>query len=176
MKKCNFCNQTISELVAIVNIKEDGTVETTYCCKDCLLFFENKSKEKLDLFKTNSVEEIFNFLSEIKCSNSQCDCGTSENDLNKKFRFGCENCYNHFKERMEKIVFPYHKASRHIGKIPKRNKLENPIEIEKLLKLKYAKALELEEYEKCAEIKKDLEDIIRKNSYVFVAGNPCQLG
>ncbi len=72
-------------------------------------------------------------------------------------------CYSFFKKKMKELVFPYHGASRHAGKRPKANYVEtlmcDPVEREKILKLRYAKALELEQYEKAAEIKKELDGL-----------------
>ena len=84
-------------------------------------------------------------------------------EFNGHGRFGCSECYSHFEIIMEKLVYPYHKARQHVGKSPKREmaeKLENdPVEKLKFLKLKYAKALELEEYEKLADLVKEIEDV-----------------
>ena len=84
-------------------------------------------------------------------------------EFNTHGRFGCADCYLHFEIIMEELVYPYHKAKAHVGKRPKRQlaeKLENdPVEKLKLLKLRYAKALELEEYEKLADLLKEIEDV-----------------
>ncbi len=81
--------------------------------------------------------------------------------IEKTGKFGCPNCYVHFAKQVQEQVFPYHGASEHLGKKPKKlteaRLMANPIEIIKVLKLRLARAIEVEDYEKAGELKKLLQ-------------------
>lgn len=118
--------------------------------------------------KIKTKEELVEFLNsisikpkeELKCSN----CGLTEREFNNEGKMGCSNCYKDFAVRLESILLAFHKSKEHIGKIPKQylNKIqEDPVEKIKLLKMQYAKALELEEYEKLSDLKKKIDETNR---------------
>jgi protein-arginine kinase activator protein McsA len=64
---------------------------------------------------------------------------------------------------IDKVVCPYHKADHHVGKHPKhavvKQTEKDPVEKMKLLKLQLAKAIELEEYERAAEINTEIKQL-----------------
>ena len=64
---------------------------------------------------------------------------------------------------MESLVYPWHNARKHTGKIPIRQMRELWMSTDeeklKLLKLRYAKALELEEYEKLDGLQQEIDEI-----------------
>ena len=69
---------------------------------------------------------------------------------------------------MKDLVFPFHQARFHEGKKPKRHYIDSlmqdPVEKEKILKLRYAKALELENYEQAKIIKEQLAELLAAKS------------
>lgn len=162
--KCNICGKNTSRPIFVANIEEDGSFEEICYCKNCIKIFGNeiKYKEKINNLKISSPEELLKLLIEPK-EHRTCECGLTESEFNKKGRFGCEKCYDFFTNEMEKLVFPFHNSSQHLGKKPKRMS-KSVSDIEKTLKLRYAKAIELEEYEKCQEIKNELDMIKKLNS------------
>tara|TARA_Y100000034_G_C6788237_1_gene352729 strand:+ start:281 stop:718 length:438 start_codon:yes stop_codon:yes gene_type:complete len=128
-------------------------------------------KNKLDLTHIKTPEELLNFLSGVQKPQSDkepCECGMSVDEFDKHGKFGCPKCYEHFDEKLEELVYPFHGACQHVGKRPKRQIMEHiendPVEKLKLLKLQYAKALELEEYEKLADLKKAIDEISPSSS------------
>ena len=64
---------------------------------------------------------------------------------------------------MKEQVFPFHGACEHVGKRPKRSQedkwMSDPVEKEKVLKLRLARAVEVEDYERAAELKKQLAEM-----------------
>jgi len=173
---CFFCNKTTYTPYHVTEI-HDGVVNAYHMCKSCgddyfkeFIPEPKPMKEKLDLTHIKTPEELLDFLSGVhpkKTSDKKpCECGLTIEDFEKKGKFGCPKCYTHFDEKMEELVFPYHKAREHVGKQPKRlmqERMENdPVEKLKLLKLKYAKALELEEYEKLRDLKDQIDEVIRE--------------
>lgn len=120
----------------------------------------SKNKKELDLTHINTPEELLDFIQEIRQPQIEpCKCGMTLDDFNIHGRFECSECYSHFEIIMEQLVYPYHKARSHVGKRPKRQFENDPFEKLKILKLRYAKALELEEYEKLTDILKDIDDV-----------------
>jgi protein arginine kinase activator len=170
-QKCFFCNKLKFAPYHVTEI-EKGQAQLFDMCASCGETYtkdlETKSPKGTDLTKITNTEQLLNFISGVgvdivspKSSMPPCECGMTEEVFDKIGRFGCVKCYEHFSIKMEQLVYPYHGAKLHVGKRPKRQikeKLENdPIEKQKVLKLKYAKALELEDYEAAAQIKKELD-------------------
>lgn len=176
INKCRFCNKTTYTPICITDINDDGAVDSYSVCKECgvkqMKDLEGPSEtpafakaESLDLATIKTPEELLTFLAGLPVKKQNkikpCSCGMTEDEFDKYGRFGCTQCYTHFTAKIEELVFPFHGARSHVGKKPKHGYIEslmqNPVEKEKILKLRYAKAIELEEYEKCAEIKKELD-------------------
>jgi protein arginine kinase activator len=130
----------------------------------------NKKESKMDsndnvfdLTKITSPEDILNFIEnmslipKVDATSTPCECGWTEEDLHKFGRIGCSKCYDHMSESVKKMLLIFHGLAEHNGKSPKEWK-NNSVEKLKILKLQYAKALELEEYEKLEEIKKKIDE------------------
>lgn len=168
IKKCFQCNKFTYTPYHVTEITKEK-VYTYDLCKKCgehITEVGNK-EQKVDLSHIKTPEELLDFMAEgLKSLMSKEEpkppcpgCGLTIEEFDMKGRFGCSKCYEHFTERMEQLVFPYHKANQHVGK--RLKKLPTTIdEKRKLLKLKMAKAIELEEYEKAAEIKIELDSLL----------------
>lgn len=159
--RCFFCDK-IKHLAMSITEITNGNIESHQVCKECgEEFMGLDKKNEIDLSHINTPEELLSFIQEM--SQDPCVCGTTIKDFHEHGRFGCPKCYEHFTQIMEQLVYPFHKANQHVGKRPMRQimeKIENdPVEKLKLLKLKYAKALELEEYEKLADLKKQIDQV-----------------
>ena len=175
INKCFFCNQSIPTPIHITEVNDDGTLESIKVCENCGVKYmvndSNESSKIVDMSDIKTPEDLLEFIEDLgfgKVKAAPCTaCGLTEKEFDKTGRFGCPECYGHFKDKMEELVFPYHKNREHVGKKPKRSRLEklmeDPIEKEKILKLRYAKALELEDYEKAGELKKQLNLLTQNN-------------
>ncbi len=157
IKPCFQCNQNVEISVQVTDILDDGTIRTRYFCRQCR--GDQLNHEIADFSKITTAEELLVFLTDLK--SNACSCGTNETEFDKIGKFGCPQCYVHFKNKMEEIVFLFHKAKEHVGKRPKTDRIEllmqDPVEKQKILKLRYAKALELEKYEEAAELRKQMD-------------------
>lgn len=78
-----------------------------------------------------------------KCSK----CDTSYEDFKKIGRFGCEECYKVFNEKLKSLYKRLHGHDSHIGKIPERS--NGKMKIEKQIQV----------------LKKELEDVVRKEEF-----------
>ena len=172
--KCIFCDSPNT----VYNITEeiDGASETFEMCAECGkeymkdLVSENKeeSMKTVDLTSINTPEALLNLIFQIggseaaKTAKDPCRCGMTSQEFESKGRFGCPHCYDHFQEEFDTLVVPYQKSNEHVGKRPKPkpNLNETPEERIKTLKLRLAKASEIEDYETAAKLKKELDAML----------------
>ena len=182
--KCNLCDKVIFCPYHVTEKDSKGKWETSDLCIPCAIeYLSNFSlsvypittpppiapspEQGLDLTEIKSTEDLLAFITDHQHSQKEpCPkCGLMLKEFDDKGRFGCPDCYNHFTECMEELVYPYHGSREHVGKIPKYTLDEdNKEERKKLLKLRMAKAVELELYEEAAEIKKQLDVFIDPES------------
>lgn len=96
-----------------------------------------------------------------RCEN----CGMSFEEFARQGRFGCGECYQAFRPRLEAIMRKIHGASLHRGKTPQQkavNKDESrvrPVSEEERLETELQKAVANEEFERAAEIRDKLRMI-----------------
>ena len=169
LKKCFFCAKVCYCPYHVTEIS-DHIIETCDLCKKCgeqFIAAETPvpKKQEFDLTHIETPQQLVEFIENFMGVNSgivqpskpPCPrCGWTLKEFDDVGRFGCPQCYDHFEEEVRQHVFPYHGGNTHYGKKPKQFQ-EQPEEKRKLLKLRYAKYLELEEYEKAAEVKKELD-------------------
>ena len=119
-----------------------------------------------DLQEIKSTEDLLDFITthQHKQKDPCPQCGLTMKEFDDSGRFGCKECYDHFTECMEELVYPYHGGREHTGKIPKYSGEDVQEERKKILKLKMAHAIEFEYYEEAAEIKKKLDALIDPDS------------
>ncbi len=96
----------------------------------------------------------------------KCDgCGTTFEEFARQGRFGCAECYQAFRPRLEAIMRKIHGASLHRGKTPDQTPAfladpeVTPLNEEQRLEAALQKAVEEEEFERAAEIRDKLRMI-----------------
>lgn len=92
------------------------------------------------------------------------ECGLSFTMFTRQGRFGCEQCYKEFRNRLELIMRKIHGASMHRGKVPvgqdkKETEVTISVKEEERLKSEMEKALNAEDYERAAEIRDKLKTL-----------------
>lgn len=111
----------------------------------------------------SDFQELFNgfdvypvYRNEIRCKK----CGTSYSNFQKNGRLGCGECYNAFSVPLEATLRQIHSNSEHKGKIPTSasGEISKKRRIEEL-KAEIAKAVKCEDYEKAAELHKELKSL-----------------
>lgn len=174
ISKCFFCNKISATPYQVTEII-DEKVDTFDMCQRCAQEYlqdidktktTTKPKSDVDLTEIKTSQDLIKFITNIQSpakSVSSCECGWSEHDFNTTGRFGCPKCYDHFHEKVEQLVFPYHRSNEHIGKTPRRATKEfwesSKEEKLKMLKLQLAQAIELEKYEKAGELNVQIKNI-----------------
>ena len=179
LQKCFWCDKITATPYHVTEIDGKNIESFDMCIRCAEEYFKDFNKPKpekgveveADLTSIKTPEDLLAFIDmfssqepKTKMSDKEpCQCGLTVEELESKGRFGCVQCYEHFSEFMEKMVFPFHGGDQHVGKRPKkqmqRQMEEDPVEKMKLLKLRYAKALELEEYEQAAVIHEEIQQL-----------------
>lgn len=97
---------------------------------------------------------------------TQCKkCGLTYTQFTKIGRFGCDECYDQFAERLDPLFRRIHGTTDHAGKIPKRNGglIHDKRQIESLKK--HLKLLiEREEFEEAAKLRDQIRELEEKVS------------
>ena len=109
----------------------------------------------------------------IKQNTLKCNkCGLTYDEFTQSGKFGCENCYETFNEKINHLVKNLHGSSMHIGRKPKYIK-ENVMDIKpesdnkeesKLQKLnkELKQAIKEERYEDAAKIRDEIKKLDKK--------------
>jgi len=178
IRKCFFCNQLVHTPIQITEIDE-GQVTSVDLCAQCgkeyMEALEQQPvmaapSEELNMAQITTAEELVELLTNAENvlfpkkhpDKKPCDCGMTLQKFDENGKFGCAKCYEHFDDIVEQVVIPYHKADQHTGKRPKhqiQKMLDTPEEQLKILKLRLAQAIELEEYEKAAVYNQQIKEI-----------------
>ncbi len=99
----------------------------------------------------------------IKCSN----CGMTYDEFRKFGRLGCSQCYESFKMYLSSLLKKVHGSNHHLGKSPAKISQAQKDKIESFqdLKMQLQQAVQMEDFERAAEIRdriRDLEDKEKK--------------
>jgi protein arginine kinase activator len=175
LKQCSLCNKYTDAPYKLTEAQADGSAKSFYACPACAE--ARLGGSAIDLSRVSTAEELLDLILKAELpprATPPCGCGLTEAEFDRDGRFGCAACYVHFSAKMTELVFPYHKAQDHVGKKPKAHWLDpvlsDPVAKQKLLKLRYAKALELEQYERAAEIKGELDELTSRTPPQTSAG------
>lgn len=160
---CEECGEKPStfHMTEMIN----GQTKEVHLCEDCASKNEN--------FNFNSSFTIHNLLAGLLDMPNKTDfkaedtsdllcnsCGTTYEEFRKNGKFGCSDCYDSFKEKLEPLLRKIHGHDVHVGKIPKRTggiiKVKKEIEG---LKSKLQLAVINEEFERAAEIRDEIKDL-----------------
>lgn len=126
--------------------------EESYSLHDLLTGLFNFSSSQIDL----QNDDLFAQIEELECSK----CKMTFNDFQRIGKFGCANCYDVFKVKLDSIFRRVHSGNtKHHGKIPKRKggKLHTKKELE-IYRIELQQLIEQEEFEQAAIVR----DKIRK--------------
>lgn len=177
--RCFFCNK-LAPIVFHVTEIEGKNIEAVDMCSKCgHEYMKSLSDPKepsikpkgpsVNLQHIKTAEDLISFVSSMMVpkkspipAHEPCpNCGLTLEVFDKTGRMGCPKCYDHFQVLVERVICPYHNATEHVGKRPKhmiiKQMEDDPVEKMKLLKLRLAKAIELEEYERAAEINEEIK-------------------
>ncbi|WP_425448456.1 UvrB/UvrC motif-containing protein [Dethiothermospora halolimnae] len=160
---CEDCgkNKATVHLTKVIN----GNVNKVHLCEDCA----SKNKD----FNFDSSFSIHNFLTGLlegshnetvdfsKTKSIKCDtCGMTYGKFRQIGLFGCDDCYDNFKDKLKPLVKRIHGHNTHIGKVPKRagGVIRVKKEIEKY-RNQLNSAVKKEEFEKAVELRDKIKEL-----------------
>lgn len=172
----------------VIHITEltNGKVTELHLCPNCAGYFtgENPVKPKEPEKQPPAIPPGFLSLMQAimskpitvpapKSSHPPCPkCGTTTDDIVQTGRFGCSECYSHFEAGAASIIARCQMgATQHVGKVPKnwseqqqKKREEQEAALDKAerirnLRMKMAKAIEVENYEVAGVLKKKIEEL-----------------
>ena len=162
MENCPFSNTPCTNSKCIsFNSKENGENVLKYACENCADKVFQKTYEQSFNLLMSLIEETYGKNNFIK----KCVCGACYEDLLKVSRFGCESCYNTFKEYVMIMFDKCQVGKKHIGKKPKTYHGLNLLhEDESVLENQLKEAVKAERYEEAAELKERITSIKKKKA------------
>lgn len=143
-------------------------VKQMHLCQHCFL---NQYSKLIHQQVTEFILKLIKQKEQIL--SKKCTCGLTLEDFSKTGRLGCAACYDTFSEELMPILQSCQgNKLMHIGKKPHNyNEIieakEAKLDIEeriRLLKLKMAKAVEVENYEVAGVLKKKIEELRQPSS------------
>ncbi|EOD00643.1 UvrB/UvrC motif-containing protein [Caldisalinibacter kiritimatiensis] len=150
---------------ATVHFKKviNGNVTEMHLCEECA-----KKKKEFDTsfsihnFLTGLLDDIqegpvkVDYIQATKCDK----CGMTYGKFRQTGRFGCNHCYEAFKEKLTPLFKNIHGHEEHIGKVPKKagGVIRIRKEIQKL-KNQLNIAVKNEQFEKAAELRDRIKEL-----------------
>ena len=141
---CNDCNSRQATIHRVTNI--NGVVHEEHLCPIC----DQKRKPKSEFSLFDSLLGMGSALTP-KQSKVCINCGMSLEDFYSAGSVGCEKCYDEFASQILPKIQRCQPRIANLSKAPTQKRKERSPEYLKL-KQELAKALEVEDYEKAAQI------------------------
>ena len=162
--QCDVCNKK----KATVHLTEiiDDQMSEMHLCEECARKKSVQMEQQFGLadllagladFGKSTKEEV---RESIQCKN----CGMSYDDFRKFGRLGCSQCYESFKMHLGTLLKKVHGSNHHLGKTPTKIPQSEKKIIENLqeLKIQLAQAIQIEDFEKAAELRDKIREIENK--------------
>lgn len=157
---CEYCGEKEANLHYTKII--DGKVEEKHLCEKCAAenynfdFDKPFSMEKLFTGLIDNIQEAKTPEMELVCPN----CGLKYSEFRSYGKFGCDQCYKTFRNKLEPLIKGLHGHNVHRGKIPKSSNEEIFLKREeKELNLKLKEFIEKEEFEQAAIVRDELKSL-----------------
>lgn len=163
--QCDLCGKK----KATVHLTEivDEQMSELHLCEDCAREKSVQMEQQFGLADLlagltdfgKNVKDIEKIT--IKCPN----CGTTYDDFRKFGRLGCSDCYDAFKSHLSTLLKKIHGSNHHLGKSPIRIPAAQKAKIESLqdLKSQLMKAIQMEDFEKAANLRDKIRDVEQKD-------------
>ena len=160
---CDGCGRD-NAVIKLVVMSEGQRVEQ-HLCVDCM---REKQKESIRAARTvfeallgrKDAAEADGAAKEDgseKQEEARCACGTCFSEIRKTGKVGCPQCYDFFRDRLTEMMTVYAGSAQHAGSAPEQADGESRgrLVLEELHR-KLTEAVELEEYERAAQIRDEL--------------------
>ena len=164
--KCQICNKNDANIVFTQIINNEKII--MQICTDCAkekgitveIFKELPQVESLVGSLTGTLKaEGAETMPDLSCS----ECGLTFAEFKKSGRFGCDKCHEAFGDHITSLLKQIHGLTRHEGKEPPN--LSGEVDTKKQLRdlrKKLKRFIELEEYEKAADIRDKINTLEKR--------------
>lgn len=165
--KCQRCNkyEATSHMTEIINGKKQELHLCSKCAAESVEF--QKIKNGMDFGIGDFLGGIFSggklktASGELGARTDMCPlCGMPFEDFLRRGRLGCGECYQVFRNRLERPLKQIHGTCEHIGKVPSRmgGELKRDRQISQLEEKLNAAVLK-QEFEKAAELRDEIKKL-----------------
>ena len=167
---CDNCGKKEANVRYSENI--NGAKKELHLCEECSkklgideinfnmpIDFSSFFGDFLEDFSSPEFMPLLQGVKELKCNG----CGNTFEDIINTGKFGCENCYPTFEDRIDPILKRIQGSNRHVGRLGKiiDKKIDEKIENESKAKKEEIKG----EKDKLEELKDNLKDAIKEERY-----------
>lgn len=165
---CDNCGKKEANVRYSENI--NGVKRELHLCEECSqkleidnfsfnmpIDFSSFFGDFLEDFSTPEFMPLLQEIRELKCNK----CGNTFEDIVNTGKFGCENCYLTFENRIDPILKRIQGSNRHVGRIGKITDKNIKEESNKTLKKGETK----DEKDKLTELKENLKEAIKEERY-----------
>ena len=157
--KCDLCHENIPSFVVYEFNK--GVGKNSFLCQSCALKLNiPEAIKQKDFPLTLFFEELLKKNGLPPMIKTPCQCGTYFEEIIESGKVGCPNCYVHFQELLALLLKNIFGQILYKGRIPKdTSKLIDLNQKKSLLENKLREAITLEEYEKAAYLRDEIQYI-----------------
>lgn len=155
---CQSCgkNEAYIHYTKVIN----GKYEEEHLCEECAL-------RNYDFDKDFSMNKLFTGLidgfkdSKEDIDERKCDfCGLTYSKFRNDGKFGCNQCYDTFKDKLDSVIKGLHGHNTHRGKIPINSSSRVYLKrVEDNLQIDLENAIKNEEFERAAQIRDQLKKL-----------------
>ena len=166
--QCDICgkNKATVHLTEIV----DEQMSEMHLCEECSRQKSVQMEQQFGLADLLAGLSDFNKQQKdvekvkLKCTN----CGLTYDDFRKFGRLGCSECYESFKTHLAMLLKKIHGSNQHLGKSPIKIPQQERQRIESLqgLKMQLQQAIQMEDFEKAAELRDQIRQVEQKGDVV----------
>ncbi len=161
---CESCHQ--NEASVHVTQVVDGKVEKFHLCEKCAArkgIDVHTGQMDLSGMMENLKDGLVHLKDEVSprrgLKSTVCPvCGMTRNEILKKGRLGCENCYDSFAAEMLPVIVSLQHSDQHMGKVPTRSSTRMKTSVELIrLRRDLDQAVAGENYERAAQLRDQIK-------------------
>lgn len=162
--QCDLCGKK-KATVHLTEIVDDQMSEM-HLCEECAREKSVQMEQQFGLADLLAgLSDFGKPVKDVEKSKLQCtNCGMTYDDFRKFGRLGCSQCYDSFKVQLSTLLKKIHGSNHHLGKTPvkipqgQRRKMESLHELKNVLQ----QAIQVEDFEKAAELRDKIRNIENK--------------
>lgn len=156
--RCERCEEREATVQQITIVNDQVTHKRL--CEQCAEEEEADPSKMPGASVSNIMSNLFESSDEAEASTCE-ECGLTFEELQKRERLGCANCYEAFEEHLEPLIHRIHGADQHVGSSTGTTTPATISDERKAQRLRKQldRAVQQEDYEKAAELRDQIEEL-----------------